>query len=82
MNDKKKPENEGQYMSMGLSLGMSIGISIGLCIGAALHNIPLYMCIGLSTGMGVGVCIGSYIDSKKKKESEDTIDQSEKQDEE
>lgn len=74
MSDKKKPENEGQYMSMGLSLGMCLGISIGMAVGAAFGNIPIGMCFGVSIGMCLGIGIGSVIDAKKKNKSDDTTD--------
>ena len=65
---EKKPDEQIQFMP----IGMSIGIGVGVAIGAALNNIPLWMCIGLSIGVGLGAVIDSNNRAKKKQaESEE-----------
>ena len=65
---EKKPDEQIQFMP----IGMSIGIGVGVAIGAGLNNIPLWMCIGLSIGVGLGAVIDSNNRSKKEQaESEE-----------
>ena len=65
--DKKKPDEQMQYMP----IGMSIGIGVGVAIGAAMGNIPVCMCLGL----GIGLCLGTAIDAANRKKNEDTEEQ-------
>ena len=51
--DKKKPDEQIQYMP----IGMSIGIGVGVAIGAAMGNIPVCMCLGL----GIGLCLETAV---------------------
>ena len=65
--DKKKPDNQIQYMPF----GMCIGLSIGVAIGAVMDNIPIGMCLGL----GIGMCYGSALDTFKKAKNNESKDQ-------
>ena len=62
--DKKKPDNQVQYMP----IGMCLGISVGMAIGSAMDNISVGMCLGL----GIGMCIGVAIDNANKAKQDDT----------
>ena len=72
--EKDNSENEVVF----IPIFMSIGLSIGVAIGAALGNIPLYMSIGLSIGVG----IGAVIDTKKRDEEKNKLQDENKEENE
>ena len=68
---KKDPENNVQYMP----IGMCLGLSIGMAIGSAMGNISVGMCMGL----GIGLCFGSAIDAANRSKKNETEDQKEEE---
>ena len=58
---KKIPDDQMQYMPIGMCLGLSIGVAIGAGMGI----IPLGMCLGLSIGMCIGVAIDNANKAKQ-----------------
>ena len=68
---EKKPEQQVQY----LPLGMCIGLSIGTAIGSAMGNISVGMCLGL----GIGLCFGSALDNANRAKNDKTEDEENKE---
>ncbi len=63
MKDKKKTENNTEYVP----ICMCLGISIGTAIGVATDYLAILMPIGLS----IGLCIGCIIDAENRKKAKE-----------